>query len=139
MNNHLIWVLGGITILLGLGLQWFFWTGSDLPELSSFGRKITFIRRTFANVLLVSVGLVLFAVPAAQDTRWQAIALCAIIGFLVVVFVLAAWDLISMRWALVRDRDRTYHRKLKAEMDRLQAERAAERAAESSAVGDSNE
>ena len=115
--NYALWGLGSFSILLGLGLQWLFWTGFDLPELSNFGRKITFIRRTFANVLFISIGLVMFAIPAAEDGRWQAIALCAIIGFLMVTFLLATWDLIAMRWAMGRDRDRSYHRELKAELD----------------------
>lgn len=120
--NYTLWGLGSAAIFTGLFLQWVFWSGFDLPELSNFARKITFIRRTFANVLIVSVGLVLFAIPASQDRRWQLIALCAIIGFLLVVFLLAAWDLASMRWAMIRDRDRTNHENLKAELEKYQSE-----------------
>lgn len=123
--NYALWGLGTLSIFVGLVLQWVFWTGFDLPELSSFGRKITFVRRTFTNVLFIAIGLVLFAIPAAHDRLWQLIALCAIIGFAVVVFLLATWDLIAMRWAMVRDRDRTYHRELKAEMERFKAEKSA--------------
>lgn len=123
--NYWLWGLGTFTILLGLGLQWVFWSGSDLPELSNFSRTITFIRRTFANALIVGTGLILFAIPAAQDRRWQLIALCAIIGFLVVVFLLATWDLIAMRWAISRDQNRAYQRRLKAELEQFEAERAA--------------
>ncbi len=118
--NYLLWALGALAIGLGIGMQWFFWTGSDLPALSAFRRRTTFIRRTFANALIVGVGLVLFAIPAAHDQRWQLIALSAIVALLLVVMVLAAWDWIAINVALRNDRDNQFHEQLRAELLDLQ-------------------
>ena len=128
--NTVIWLLGALAISVGLSFQWMFWTGSDLPELSAFGRRITFIRRSFANSLIVGVGLVLFAITAAQDQRWQLVALSAIVGLLLVVLGLACWDWLAINMALRRGRDREFHEQLRAELMELQAE-AARRGASS--------
>jgi hypothetical protein len=128
--NTVIWLLGALAISVGLSFQWMFWTGSDLPELSAFGRRITFIRRSFANSLIVGVGLVLFAIPAAQDQRWQLVALSAIVGLLLVVLGLACWDWLAINMALRRGRDREFHEQLRAELMEIQAE-AARRGASS--------
>ena len=119
--NGILWSLGTIAIFLGLAFQWVFWSGSDLPELSKFGRGTTFIRRSFANALIVAVGLVLFAIPAAEDQRWQLVAFSAIVALLMVVLVLAFWDWIAINMAVRRGRDAAFHSQLKAEMLEIQA------------------
>lgn len=119
--NVILWLLGSLAIALGLGFQWLFWSGSDLPELSRFSRGTTFIRRTFANTLIVVVGLVLFAIPAAEDQRWQLVALSAIVALLMVVLVLAMWDWIAINIAVRRGRDAVLHDQLKSELLEIQA------------------
>jgi len=118
--NLVMWSLGSLAITLGLVFQWVFWTGADLPELSAFGRRITFIRRSFTNALIIGIGLVLFAIPAAQDQRWQLVALSAIVAFLMVVLVLAAWDWLAINFAVRRGRDRAFHDQLRDEMEQIQ-------------------
>jgi amino acid transporter len=120
--NVILWLLGSMAIFLGLAFQWLFWTGSDLPELSRFRRGTTFIRRTFANTLIVVVGLVLFAIPAAQDQRWQLVALSAIVALLMVVLVLAMWDWIAINMAVRRSRDSLLQDKLRSELLEIQAD-----------------
>lgn len=119
--NLVLWLLGSMAIFLGLGFQWLFWTGSDLPELSRFRRGTTFIRRTSANMLIIAVGLVLFAIPAAQDLRWQMVALSAIVGLLMVVLVLALWDWIAINMAVRSTRDSLLHEQLRSELLQIQA------------------
>lgn len=119
--NGILWSLGTVAIFLGLAFQWVFWSGSDLPELSKFGRGTTFIRRSFANALIVAVGLVLFAIPAAEDQRWQLVAFSAVVGLLMVVLVLAFWDWIAINVAVRRGRDAAFHSQLKAELLEIQA------------------
>lgn len=119
--NLVLWLLGSLAILLGLGFQWLFWTGSDLPELSKFRRGTTFIRRTSANMLIIAVGLVLFAIPAAQDVRWQMVALSAIVALLMVVLVLATWDWVAINMAIRSSRDTVFHEQLRSELLEIQA------------------
>lgn len=123
--NYALWGLGSLSIIVGLGFQWVFWTGFDLPELSLFSRRITFIRRSFANALIVAIGLILFAIPASQDQRWQLTALGGIVSLLLVVLVLATWDWVSMNIAVRQGRNRDYHDRLKKEFAEIQAARAA--------------
>jgi len=118
--NYLIWGLGSLAIAFGLGFQWIFWSGFDLPELSNYGRRITFIRRSFANLLIVGIGLILFAIPASTDDRWRLTALSCIVALLLVVLLLAAWDWVSINIAVRQGRDRAYHDKLKQEFAAIQ-------------------
>ena len=74
--------------------------------------------------------MVLFAIPAAQDQRWQLVALSAIVGLLLVVLGLACWDWLAINMALRRGRDREFNEQLRAELMELQAE-AARRGASS--------
>ncbi|MDP1564530.1 MAG: hypothetical protein Q8M16_24380 [Pirellulaceae bacterium] len=120
--NLVLWLLGSLAIFLGLAFQWLFWTGTDLPELSRFRRGTTLIRRTSANMLIVAVGLVLFAIPAAQDLRWQMVALSAIVALLMVVLVLAMWDWVAINMAVRSTRDTLLHEQLRAELLEIQAE-----------------
>lgn len=120
--NLVLWLLGSMAIFLGLTFQWLFWTGQDLPELSRFRRGTTLIRRTSANMLIVAVGLVLFAIPAAQDLRWQMVALSAIVALLMVVLVLAMWDWVAINMAVRSTRDTVLHEQLRAELLEIQAE-----------------
>jgi amino acid transporter len=119
--NLVLWLLGSLAILLGLGFQWLFWAGNDLPELSRFRRRTTFIRRTAANMLIIAVGLVLFAIPAAQDLRWQMVALSAIVALLMVVLVLAMWDWVAINMAIRSSRDTLFHEQLRSELLEIQA------------------
>lgn len=120
--NLVLWLLGSLAIFLGLTFQWLFWTGKDLPELSRFRRGTTLIRRTSANMLIVAVGLVLFAIPAAQDLRWQMVALSAIVALLMVVLVLAMWDWVAINMAVRSTRDTLLHEQLRAELLEIQAD-----------------